>query len=34
MDACGNHWYIATHALDLTGEELSARAAAEGESVK
>jgi PhnB protein len=31
-DDWGNHWYIATYTEDLTPEELSARAAAQGES--
>ena len=31
-DDWGNHWYIATYTEDLTSEELSARAAAQGES--
>lgn len=32
IDDWGNHWYIATYTEDLTPEELSARAAAQGES--
>jgi uncharacterized glyoxalase superfamily protein PhnB len=32
VDDWGNHWYIATYTEDLTPEELSARAAAQGES--
>jgi len=32
VDGWGNHWYIATYTEDLTPEELSARAAAQGES--
>ncbi len=32
IDEWGNHWYIATYTEDLTPEELSARAAAQGES--
>ena len=31
-DDWGNHWYIATYTEELTSEELSARAAAQGES--
>lgn len=31
-DDWGNHWYIATYTDDLTPEEMSARAAAQGES--
>jgi PhnB protein len=34
MDPWGNHWYIATHQEDLTAEELAARGASQGESVK
>jgi PhnB protein len=34
VDAWGNHWYIATHTEDLTTEELIARGASQGESVK
>lgn len=34
MDAWGNRWYIATHTEDLASEELRARTAARGESVK
>jgi PhnB protein len=34
VDAWGNHWYIATHTEDLTTEELMARGASQGESVK
>ena len=34
MDAWANHWYIATHQEDLTLEELKARVAGDGESVK
>ena len=32
IDDWGNHWYIATYTEDLTPEELSARAATQGES--
>jgi PhnB protein len=32
IDDWGNHWYIATYTDDLTPEEMSARAAAQGES--
>ena len=32
IDDWGNHWYIATYTEDLTPEELSARAAKQGES--
>ncbi len=32
VDDWGNHWYIATYTEDLTAEELSTRAAAQGES--
>ncbi len=32
VDDWGNYWYIATYTEDLTPEELSARAAAQGES--
>jgi uncharacterized glyoxalase superfamily protein PhnB len=32
IDDWGNHWYIATYTDDLTPEELSTRAAAQGES--
>jgi PhnB protein len=32
IDNWGNHWYIATYTDDLTPEEMSARAAAQGES--
>jgi PhnB protein len=34
MDAWGSHWYIATRTENLTIEELRARTAAQGESVK
>lgn len=32
VDEWGNHWYIATYTEELTPEEVSARAAAQGES--
>ena len=32
IDDWGNNWYIATYTEDLTPEEMSARAAAQGES--
>ena len=32
VDDWGNYWYIATYTDDLTPEEMSARAAAQGES--
>jgi PhnB protein len=32
IDDWGNHWYVATYTEDLTPEELSARAAAQGQS--
>jgi uncharacterized glyoxalase superfamily protein PhnB len=32
IDDWGNHWYIATYTEDLTPEELSLRAASQGES--
>jgi PhnB protein len=34
IDEWGNHWYIATYTDDLTPEELSSRAAAQGESAR
>jgi PhnB protein len=34
VDDWGNYWYIATYTEDLTPEELSARAASQGESAQ